>query len=144
MKLLHTIVLILILHNVIAQNRYFLVLGDKDQETSWEKAQGSNVWVSFDSETGALEGSYLQKALQGTYNVKKVSAGMVKGFFVSTQLGYLQRDVTMDTEYIAFTEFLASAKRFYLYPDVLIDPKWHFIEIINTDENKTMLFVKKH
>lgn len=145
MKLTFVILLFFLTHMAFGQNKYFLLSeNNNSMPADWEKAQGGDTWLSFDSETGIFEGSFHRRNFSGVFEVRKVSSGMVKGFFISTQLGFLQRDALLDTEYIAMTDFIASVKRFYLYPDVLIDPEWHFMEVISSAENKTLLFVKKH
>ena len=58
-------------------------------------------------------------------------------------LGFLQKDVPASKAFDDWTMSLARSTKFYFYPDMLVRPRWDFLEISESTYNKIFL-VKEH
>ncbi|SOE22675.1 hypothetical protein SAMN06298216_3087 [Spirosomataceae bacterium TFI 002] len=127
-------------------NSYYLVdIVDFEDfsEVILEKAVNkSKATLLLNEENGDFTGQLNGIAFSGNLELGKTSSGFVKGFYVATQLGYLQSGSHDDKSFDAFTSKLANAKRLYFYNNALIDGKWAVLEISIEGDSK-MMFLKK-
>ncbi len=130
--------------HVYAQETYYFVQGDQQSESSWQNAIKSTNFLFVDYESGIIKGKIDGNSFQGVFDLKVQSAGFVKGFNYSVELGYLQRDITPEgSKFENMTRSLTNATRFYVYPDNLINRNWNFLEIIGLSGQSKMLLVSK-
>ncbi|MGR3812281.1 hypothetical protein [Jiulongibacter sp. NS-SX5] len=128
--------------SLLAQERYYLVEGELELESSWQAALNSDEFIDIEIEKGQVKGSLGSLQLKAVYDIKNTSSGFVKGFYYSVDLGFLQRDVSSDLSFQNLTNGLSQVKRLYFYPDILAGPQWHFIEM--TGDSPKTLWVRKH
>lgn len=142
MRLILTVILLMPFW-LAAQERYYLLSGDATNESQLRKAITSQRYIEVDMETGELIGRYDSNKFKAVYDVKSTSSGFVKGFYYGLILGYLQRDVVNSEDFNGLTASLSRANRFYFYPDILVSPQWHFLEVSVPDLPK-LVFVRKN
>ncbi|MBX2954243.1 MAG: hypothetical protein KF870_17220 [Leadbetterella sp.] len=105
-------------------------------------ADRSRAEMEIDFETGHFKGRYLKHEFTGSYAIKHVSAGFVKGFFYRISLDSLNRPEHRNAEEEAFFGKLAEAKRLYVAPDKPGDPAYTVLEISNGEPEGKLTFVK--
>jgi hypothetical protein len=126
---------------------YYLVdvedFDDFSEEVLVRAVNKSKATLQLNEENGDFTGLLNGIAFSGNLELGKVSSGFVKGFYVSTQLGYLQSGGHDNKSFDAFTSKLASAKRLYFYSDTMLDAKWAVLEVSVEGDDKLVFIMKK-
>lgn len=134
-------------YSQMKKGTYYLVdlsdLGAFEDEQIEKAVNKSKVKLELNEETGSFSGIMNSNKFRGQLDLGKVSSGFVKGFYVNTELGYLQTGSSDDKLFGRFTSSLANASRLYFYNDKLIDPRWSVLEISIKEGDKLIFIMKK-
>ncbi|MFT5885493.1 MAG: hypothetical protein ACI9IP_001953 [Arcticibacterium sp.] len=143
MKRLVVLVTLISSFHLKAQEKYFLISDSSDSESAYQLALKSNDFLILNMETGLVSGVFSGGKYNGVFDILRTSSGFIKGFNYGMALGFLQRDVPASKAFDDWTMSLARSTKFYFYPDMLVKPKWDFLEISGSTYNKIYL-VKEH
>jgi hypothetical protein len=134
-------------YSQMKQETYYLVeisdFGDFSEEVLEKAINKSKAQLKLNEETGDFEGVMNGIPFSGNFEFGKTSSGFVKGFYISSQLGYLQSKAHEDKDFDKFTSKLANASRLYFYNDNILDAKWSVLEIAVIDDEKLVFIMKK-
>lgn len=100
----------------------------------------SKVSLELDEETGNFEGLFMKHPFSGNFMFERQYAGMVKGIYVKSSLGYLQKERNMPKSIL---DSMATVNRLYFYGDQRVNPRFTVLEI-GLKEGDKLLFLKSN